>query len=105
MSYCVAGKARLSLVGGRRCVRGVSEVHSGERVYHADMGRTPMFGVCDREILSQGVVIDVWLNVEGTNVTKGKWMCCCIQELVHSGVLFDSTRSWCGEVLCLCSDL
>ncbi len=76
MSYCVAGKARLSLVGGRRCVRGVSEVHSGERVYHADMGRTPMFGVCDREILSQRVVIDVWLNVEGTNVTKGKWMCC-----------------------------
>ena len=94
MRYCVAGKARLSLIGGRRCVRGVSEVHSGERVYHADMGRLPMFGVCDREILSQG-----------TNVTKGKWMCCCIEELVHSGVLFDSTRSWCGEVLCLCSDL
>ena len=33
-----------------------------------------------------------------------QWMWCCIEGLVHSGVLFDSTRSWCGEVLCLCSD-
>ena len=51
VSYCLAGKARVSLVRGRRCVRGVSEVHSGEVVYHAVMGQTPLCGVCNREIL------------------------------------------------------
>ena len=51
VSYCVAGKARVSLVRGRRCVRGVSEVHSGEVVYHAVMGQIPLCGVCNREIL------------------------------------------------------
>ena len=40
----------------------MSEVHSGELVYHVDVGRACP-GVCDREILSQGVVIDVWSNV------------------------------------------
>ena len=85
----------------------MSEVHSGELVYHADMGHTRS-GVCDREILSQGVVIDVWSNVGVLMLPVGRaiqWMCCCIEGLVHSGVLCDSTRSWCGEGLCLCSDL